>query len=38
MVAIGSERSRTAENIEQFYFDCPMGRKMDVLNLSLIHI
>ena len=35
MVAIGSERSRTAENIEQFYFDCPMGRKMDVLNLLL---
>ena len=30
MVAIGNERSRTAENIEQFYFDCPMGRKMDV--------
>ena len=35
MVAIGNERSRTAENIEQFYFDCPMGRKMDVLNLLL---
>lgn len=35
MVAIGSERSRTAENIEQFYFDCPMGRQMDVLNLLL---
>ena len=35
MVAIGSERSRTAENIEQFFFDCPMGRKMDVLNLLL---
>lgn len=35
MAAIGSERSRTAENIEQFYFDCPMGRKMDVLNLLL---
>ena len=34
-VAVGSGSARTAENIEQFYFDCPMGRKMDVLSLLL---
>ena len=35
LVAVGSEENRTAVGIEQFYFDCPMGRKMDVLNLLL---
>lgn len=35
LVAVGSEDNRTAVGIEQFYFDCPMGRKMDVLNLLL---
>ena len=34
-VAVGGGSTRTAENIEQFYFDCPMGRKMDVLSLLL---
>ena len=34
-VAVSSGSARTAENIEQFYFDCPMGRKMDVLSLLL---
>ena len=35
LVAIGEEGSQTAAKIEQFYYDCPMGRKMDVLNLLL---
>ncbi|MCM1023389.1 MAG: DEAD/DEAH box helicase [Prevotella sp.] len=36
-VAVGvEEKSRTVDSVEQFYFDVPMGRKTDALQMLLL--